>query len=481
MVHVEREGRTVSALSYELRLLSRQNVFWALLLLLLLCSIAALWQGHQRVALWEQRQQEVAAEESSRLEKLAGEARALGADQAEFQALRDPRDPSEVGRRMGTKTLLLPSPPLLLLSVGVSDLWANTRLLSTDRPLFARESSDLDEPEGRLHGPMDATFVVIVLLPVVLILLGYDYWSGEAESGRLFLILSATSAARVFARRLLMRWLLLVFPLVGLLVVAAILQEPQALSRALAWGVVALVSTLPWLGLIVWVGSLGGSSSWNLLVLAGIWSLSLLATPGFLQLFLGRIAPTPSMVETVIAVRQEQRALTWEKDKALNEIYADHPEMQTKSPLPRAERSRLRFTAAERAWLAARPKIEELEQALQRRESLAQRWSYLSPSLVGWDSLARAAGVSRHRYAEFHSQADQALEQWNEFFRARVFSAEPFYDYVIIPSPAWRESPWSLGSLWKELIFQTGLGALLFILGMRRILRMERGDQRVSL
>jgi ABC-type transport system involved in multi-copper enzyme maturation permease subunit len=471
----------VRTLRYEWKLLARQGVFWTLLILLWLCSCAAIWQGRLRVAQWERRQQELAVEETSRLQKLAQEAEALKADGKEFQALKDPRDPSEVGRRLGTKTLLLPSPPLFVLSVGVSDLWANIRLLSTDRPLFARENSDLDEPEGRLHGPMDGTFVVIVLLPVVLILLGYDYWSAEAESGRLLLILSSTSAARIFMTRLLLRWFLLVLPMLSLLVGAAVLQEPQALSRALAWGVIALVSTVPWLGLIVWVGSLGRSSSWNLLVLAGIWSLSLLVIPGFLQLFLSRIAPTPSMVETVLAVRQEQQALTWEKDDALKEIYVDHPEMQTKSPLPRAERSRLRFTAAERAWHAARPKLEELERALLVRESLAKRWSYLSPSLIGWECLSHAAGVSRHRYIEFHSQADQALEQWNQFFRARVFSAEPFHDYTAIPSPVWREWDWRLGSLGKELLFQIGLGGLLLLLGLRRIRKMERGVQRVSL
>lgn len=447
----------------ELRLAWRDPTYRWVWILVISLSMVVGWQGTLRVSDWQDRHRQLADEESRRLEELASRARLLDQKGEPFAPLKDPRDPSEVGRRLGTRTFLLPPPELLVLSQGVADLWSNTRLLSADVPVFDRENLDYDDPEERLHGPLDATFLAVVVLPLAIILLGYSYRAGEVDAGRWPQLLSLITPARFAARRLAVRWLLLLAPVTSLLALFGTLAGGGGSTVAL-WLASLWLSLLPWFGLTLWIGSFRKSAAWCLLVLASLWLLSVALLPGLLREAHKLRYPLDSPLKAILAVRAVQAEFSEKKDQAVKDFYVDHPEVETESVLPRAERNRLRFSTYLAASLAAKPILDSRESALVNR-SQDLRWAqFLSPSLVAWNLLTEQAGTSERQFRDFHQQGDRALALWIDFFEPRILAAKPFLEHQAIPQSRWVPLPRDLGALfWSwayfiavSLIFTTG-------------------------
>jgi ABC-2 type transport system permease protein len=424
---------------WEIRALRRDPACWAVLAFAVAAIVFAMFNG----ARWLEQIDTVAAAAATRDLSARVEARAQAAridaraEPAPF-ITRDPRSAFGYANGVMAHYAVLPPTPLAALTVGQSDLLPSVLPLSPANLPSLAGASEPENPHRLLIGRFDAAFAVVFLLPLVVIALTYALLAGERERGTLALLLAQPLTLRsLFAAKLAPR-VLIVLGLLALLaalfiLVLSVLSVPGGVGTRLAlWLAVALSYTALWFTLAAAVVTRRGSSATHAVTLAALWLALGMLLPTGINLAVKTLAPMPSRIELILALRAATDAAAAERSKLLGAFYEDHPELASAGSLT-GDFVTLQLVTSQRVEHDLAPILTSYQDQLAHQQSLLDKLQFLSPALLAESALADSAGTGLPRHHWFFTQAMAHHAELRAFFDPRALRKEKFTAWDEVP------------------------------------------------
>jgi ABC-2 type transport system permease protein len=206
------------------------------------------------------------------------------------------------------------------------------------------------------------------------------------------------------------------------------------------WLAVALSYTALWFALAAAVVTLRGSSAKHAVVLAALWLVLAILLPAAINLAIKIMAPMPSRVELILALRDATDAATTERSKLLSAFFEDHPELAGTGGSS-GDFVTLQLVTGQRVERDLAPVLTRYEDHVARQQALLDRLQYLSPALLAETALADSAGTGLPRHHWFFSQVIAHHAELRVFFDPRALRKEKFSGWDEVPTFQFVEEP----------------------------------------
>ncbi len=408
-------------LKYETLRLIRNPALWLLLVFLAASVGFGLYNGVQRVAAKRQSVNEMRLVQKDDLgkQKMQADSIARGLKKAGGW-WQDPTNVIVVGGvwRGGWVTAIEHTQQSILAS-GVSDLhpdaWRLT-LLGKE----ARNDTAYENPVNLVFGSFDLAFVIAYLLPLLVIALSFNLISAEREQGTLALHRVQPVAAKIlFFNKMLARFVLL-GGLTMLITLPALVWSGISLTNSSGWATagIAILYSLFWFLLALGVNLRGGASAQNALLCIGLWLAFVLVVPALTNMLAQKIHPVPSRAGFQTAMRNLENQLEADREKRLDKLYRQHPDLTRK---PEAEKDWRDWYREDFALFKGEKRLKDsLEQTYsgkaQRQAAFADNLTLLSPALSVYRQMTDLAGTSRRALHANAALLDEAQQNWAAWF-----------------------------------------------------------------
>ncbi|OYQ23670.1 hypothetical protein CHU93_16980 [Sandarakinorhabdus cyanobacteriorum] len=304
--------------------------------------------------------------------------------------------------------VIAPLPPLIDASAGQAPLAPDAGaagLRSRADTLFAR--STLENPELLMRGGLDLGFVVLVIAPLLLVVLGHGMIPADRDSGALRLVLAqGGGVGRLLLARSLPRLALVLAP-IALALLWLGLSGPDLPGRTTAliwWGLIALASLLLWWALVLLVNSLRSSADAAALALVAIWALFTLVLPALLTALVGLAQPLPSRYAVIAKARAAEVAATAQWDN-------DHAEAVSDELASRRDALARTLDVTGKVAAAIAPIMADHAARRAGRQETLDQLALLAPPMLAAQALARAAGSDAGAVAQVQDAAAAHVAQ----------------------------------------------------------------------
>lgn len=469
--------RTV--LRYESRLLRADQTVWLVLGLFIVIVGYAVTMGYQHAA---EQQGEKDASVAAYEERIAGYQQDAAAIEAEKRAAGESletfdwgvRHPYAMGSSQG-KIVAIPSAALGAFAVGQTDLLPPVYKISASGYAAHGQSAALENPFKLLVGHFDLLFVILFLFPLFILALTYNLTASERETGLLRMLLAQPIGmptlvwGKVLIRAALIFGAVIVCTAVAYLLTHA--GESGSGTRFLFWLLIVVLYGGFWMGLAVFVGSLGVRATTNAMILAVCWLGFVVVIPAVINVVASSIYPVPSRMAYVTAMREETSVAEQQSSESLARFFHDHPEIAPVSN-DDANFAMLRVAREEQINEQLAPVIASFETQRARQQRFIRALSYLSPALMVQQALLDVAGTGHSRHAHFTEALQTFQESWKDHFTPLYFAnvAWQSSDYDTIPRFAFADESWStvLGRLALPIGVLIAVAVLLFAIGLGR-------------
>lgn len=224
--------------------------------------------------------------------------------------------------------------PEAALSLGQRDLHSYHQIVRL-RSLYANLfDGSFENPLSQVSGHFDLAFVVVFILPLLVIVVGFDMLSKEVEGRTLPLLRSSgLLVSRLISIRLGLRFLVL-SGLASAVVLVSGLAVGAAWEVLIGWLFLAWLYLLFWFSLVGLIISRAWSSSRSAVTLIAIWVILTLVGPSMLNLLLPK-ETTQTGARLTISARQRVNAgwdipksVTRQAAEALDSLYKAAPEFE---------------------------------------------------------------------------------------------------------------------------------------------------------
>lgn len=402
----------------EWRLVSRETSLRLAWLLVLALAGVALFSGI-RFKATRDAQADASVERS--LAKRARQKDTLLAEES-GRAARNPWGPGEPTRAEWNAAR--PSGPLADLTVGQEDLQPLTAPISLwiTRPDTLFRKYQFDSPLVLAAGRFDASFLVLLLLPLLALALGFDLVAAERESGRLRLL--AAQGGEPW-RPLWRRFLLRLSPLGGALAAIALagLLRDASPGRLGLWLLAAGLYLALWAFAALWIASLPCRRTALAMIALGSWLVVTVITPGLVLGLARLVAPAPSALTLINEAREAEAEANSRMFELLQTYVHDHPEMLDGKPTEDDWSAKL-YLVQQAVTRAVEPLRAEHRLRIARQHTLADRLRFLSPALTAQHVLALSAGTAGSRQEDYVRQAEAFLVHWQEELSPMIFKRQ---------------------------------------------------------
>jgi ABC-2 type transport system permease protein len=411
---------------HDLQVLSADRTLWAAAGLLAALMACGLWNGLGWVRVQRSTLVRTAAEERERYARARQQLNAAEPTDATREARTDPRNPASFGSALGARYAVMPPSSLALLAVGQSDLYPSYVKVSTRRrETFAND--EIENPLNLLAGRLDAAFVIVYLLPLVVIALSYNLVSGEREQGTLSLVLSQpVTLRRLVAGKLGTRGAAVAAVAIGMSLVGGLMAlrqgAPPPLARLLLWSAFVAAYASVWFALATAANTFTHHSSANAAGLVSVWLLLVVVTPAAVNLAARTWYPVPSRVEMIEAIRDASLDTAAKGSQLLARYFEDHPDLipggATASDL--ADFNAQTIAVQDEVARRVEPVLARYDDQLLRQQRCVDRLRFLSPAIVTQEALNAIAGTDAGRYRDFIRQVDAFHRRWQRYFNDRA-------------------------------------------------------------
>jgi ABC-2 type transport system permease protein len=265
--------------------------------------------------------------------------------------------------------------------------------------------------------------------------------------------LQALFTGKIVPRIFLISALLLSFTLPF----AAFVPTP-AWPRLALWLAVAFAYLAFWFALTTTVVTRPGGTATHALILATAWLTLTLLLPAAVNLAVKTMAPAPSRVELILALRSATDGAIAERSKLLGAFYEDHPELAPQGGTAgNPDFATLQLVTNQKIERDLSPVLARFADQLAHQKNLVEKLQYLSPALLAESAMADAAGTGAARHAWFFNQALAHQGELRAFFEPRALRKEKFAAWDDVPAFHFTEEP--LGSVAVRVL--PAIGALL--------------------
>lgn len=417
----------MSRLGHEIRLLLRSRLALAALCAMALAAGLALVLGHAAIA-----------------ERHAAIARAIDAQSTQHAAYlrRHAAALPDAGQIAYDTFHVVPDPPgpLAWLSLGdrqIRPAVTRVRMLGLEAQIQEGETRN---PEQLVAGAFDFGFVVVFLLPLLCIALCHDLASQDREHGRAGLLGSLVVRPRRFwLWRVTARWCLacaaILLPLLAVtLAVGA--WHPALLSVALA----VLAYAAVWAALCAWLVLRwrARSSAAQATTLLALWAALVLVLPAFAGAVIALHTSAPARGEIALTHRQAvSDAWDLPKQATFDAFFRWHPEWRDTPPVTGRFHWKWYYAFQHVADRQVEPMVRAADQAVQRRQRMADRVAVVVPPMA----LQRLFDGFADNGADRLFAHQRAVRDFHDRLRVRfypfVFEARPMTvaDLSALPRP----------------------------------------------
>lgn len=485
----------------ELRLLVRDGTAFVSVTLLVSLLGYALWNAHARLAADVRAYEAVLVQEREKEAEAASQAAASTKllqgqtiDSVQRYVRHGPTHPQWVGASWSFRVAALRPPALSVLAVGQFDVTPTVYRIRTNRLIEPyRQGEQTGHPFALATGTLDATTVVLMFLPLLVIALGADLVAGDRERGTwLLLRAEPVSLASLIVARAAPRIVLTAVPVVGAVVGAWLLTAPESDSglilRLLLW----LLGSLAYLG-FWWAAVLYGTAcrkttAGTIAVLMACWVGSALVAPTAVRLWLDWQAPIPHRAIQILAERvATAEADALQADAALATYLRGEPELARRYGSIVGQATQVAFAsgpyylvgeardyASERM---VRPVLDQIESARRTQARLARWASVVSPTMLAHAMLLDAAGTGDAAVRAYRQAVEQFHQTWRAFFLPRLFEIAPLGAAEYKELPRFEYQAPDVRSVLFTLLLQIAmLGGCATVLGIAAGRRLGRRD-----
>jgi|GEM_PF-2242742 len=329
----------------------------------------------------------------------------------------DPRNPALYLNR-APKFAFIHLNALGILAHGQSDLY-NEEVLLTSRFRDPRQrNQDMVNPSVLEFGQFDAAMVLVILFPLFIIALSFNFLSAEKENGtiRLIAIHSGSIKKWIWAKTIVYGIASFLVPWLICMALFMIYNIDFATNtvRIGFFSLILLCYTFLWQSLAVFINLSGRSSAFNAMFLVCLWVAFVFVLPAVSNLIANQYHQVPSRVSFINAVRQAQvEAEKLDSSELANRYFFDHPELVEKkdtvgqSRYAANEFAKQSILSQEIINKRANPVYEAYNHKLKEANVFAGHVVWISPSAAFNKALLELAGTSSQDYFRFTDSATQ--------------------------------------------------------------------------
>lgn len=397
-----------SLVSLELAQLTRSGLIRGVLAVFATLTVFALWVGVQERERW-----------ANAFAAARAEAERVNAREQENVLLRRQESFTPPGAASGqSMDASLPPAPGVIVAVGdATQRPVSATINSNSRLDTLFKNTETGSALSASLGTLDLTWIAIVLFPLLVVALTHDVMAAERDAARLGLLRAqAGSLWRLITLRLAIRTLLpLVIVTLGALAAAMLGAEIAVVA---SWWLIVCLYLVLWsiVGAVVSIRASTAQSAAAILLL--LWLGFVVLLPAIVTLAAERMAPVPSRLSQVIAMREIQLGLQQRTAELLDRFFTDHPELSGGS---RTGFARSSFVAQRETEAQLVPVMTRYSRMRQEQSKWAARLSWMAPPLLLHSSLTHIAGTNGARHDAFVAQANEFAAQWREHVRDRLF------------------------------------------------------------
>ncbi|MDJ0275910.1 DUF3526 domain-containing protein [Sphingomonas sp. 2R-10] len=330
--------------------------------------------------------------------------------------------------------------PLAFAAIGMRDVAPyilRVRALGLEAQIY---DGDTFNPELALPGRFDFAFVLVFLAPLFAIALFHDLKSGEREAGRARMLDAMPAARRLWLRRRLVRFALLVVALTVPFIVGA-LMSGVAIGPMLLIVMAAAAYLLFWIGLAGLVSQLGHGSTANAATLAGLWLILVLVIPTLANVVINHAIPVDEGAKIALAQRENVHH-AWEipREDTMRRFYASHPQLAASPPLPEGFHYKWYFAFHQNGDESVRNRVAMYRNALERRAATANALGWFLPSVGVQALLTRLAQTDLAAQFAYQDRIRDFHRRLRAFYYGYIFHDRPFGKADFAKSPAFDKS-----------------------------------------
>lgn len=427
--------------SFEWLHIKKSGLFWITAAILPLLIGFSLYLGNERVGQQLETIADLRKAESAFYAEKRLELEAIERGEAEVEMWwQNPANPLVLAQfGGGGKHVILEPRPLAALAGGQLDILPYYGRVTMTRTEPLRDNA-LENPFMQVVGTFDFAFVLIWLVPLFIIVMGYNVLSSERELGTWALLRSQpVPINRILFYKLLFRFLLMLAIILISLLVWAFIFGIDMFNRDgySLFGMIVLYTAF-WFALCAILSMFKTSSAVNAVSLAGLWVLFLLLIPSLISMIASAVHPIPSRALWITEQRAIEQAVQAESEALFDTWRADHPEEIVDGETP----------FFYEIWLQRFVINQEIKQRKQEAEArfispkeqqaaLVARVRLLSPPMWLQSWLERLAGTDAKRLHALSDELNAFQNEWNSFFLPRFQRLDFFTseDLIEIPSP----------------------------------------------
>jgi ABC-2 type transport system permease protein len=433
----------------ELRLLFAQGMTWLVLVTFAGAISFAVWNGARMI---EHREASLAAFTASERRNVARLKEESGTVLRQLAGGIQPKtywNATKPGQAAFEAQLsaVQPLPATAVLALGELDIVPGAyRAMSAGRtvPESVPSAPQTANPLRNLMGPVDLLFVVVYLAPLVVLSLCHGLTS-EKEIGILPLILSQPiRLTTLVLAKVAVRGAVFGAVATGATFVSLSAMRPHLLStlwetRILLWLGGAVLYSVFWFAVAIFVNGYGRGSTATGLAMGGVWLLLVFVMPPLFN-FIARVArPVPSRAVVIDAKRnavlvagghqvgEQARQLkdpTSPASQLVRAYFSKHPELDASRPSADERYRLLFFLEMLEADRLSKPIENDWNAARDNQIRLTRTLQFLSPASVLESALVNLSGTSPEQHDWFLSQVEQHRLVWMDFVTQKYARGE---------------------------------------------------------
>lgn len=316
--------------------------------------------------------------------------------------------------------------PLSGLAIGQRDVNSSLQTLTIRGIEGQKYDSDLRNPFLLLMGNFDFSFVLLYLFPLVIIVLLFNLFSEEYESGTWVLVKSqATQPFKILIAKLSIPFFLLIGVYFILLVLAVFILYIPLNLIFISFIISNLFYIFIWFSLSLFIISFFRSSYFNSIALLSTWLLLTILIPAIVNNYVTHKYPVPESLNTMIKQRDGYHK-KWDlpKENTLNLFYKEYPSLKHYSWQKEGFDWIWYYAMQHAGDIESRTDSKEFASKLKAREQSTAYVGYFLPTLYNQLLNTRLAGSDLSSQLNYLEQMTLFHEKTRLYFYPKIFKSD---------------------------------------------------------